>query len=108
MTARSVSAAGAEARTPSEPSSLPSLRSEEHTSELQSRVDVVCRLLLEKKKISQSHCWRGLRAVARPSRAWTVFRFYIAPWSAERWASDRPTRTLGAGNIAVATNRKSR
>src|SRR5438874_10318486 len=27
-------------------------RSEEHTSELQSRRDVVCRLLLEKKKIS--------------------------------------------------------
>src|SRR5438105_11064064 len=26
-------------------------RSEEHTSELQSRVDLVCRLLLEKKKI---------------------------------------------------------
>src|SRR5207247_7613314 len=29
-------------------------RSEEHTSELQSRVDLVCRLLLEKKKISTS------------------------------------------------------
>src|SRR5438105_11511548 len=29
-------------------------RSEEHTSELQSRVDVVCRLLLEKKKYSQN------------------------------------------------------
>src|SRR5438105_6306942 len=28
------------------------LRSEEHTSELQSRVDLVCRLLLEKKKLS--------------------------------------------------------
>src|SRR5207247_9595298 len=28
-----------------------SSRSEEHTSELQSRVDLVCRLLLEKKKI---------------------------------------------------------
>src|SRR6266849_9001869 len=27
-----------------------SLRSEEHTPELQSRVDIVCRLLLEKKK----------------------------------------------------------
>src|SRR5207247_9997804 len=27
-------------------------RSEEHTSELQSRVDLVCRLLLEKKKIT--------------------------------------------------------
>src|SRR5699024_12034650 len=29
-------------------------RSEEHTSELQSRFDIVCRLLLEKKKISNS------------------------------------------------------
>src|SRR5438105_12736064 len=29
-------------------------RSEEHTSELQSRVDVVCRLLLEKKKTARS------------------------------------------------------
>src|SRR5438105_6126101 len=29
---------------------LPFGRSEEHTSELQSRVDLVCRLLLEKKK----------------------------------------------------------
>src|SRR5437868_14634549 len=28
----------------------PSIRSEEHTSELQSRFDLVCRLLLEKKK----------------------------------------------------------
>src|SRR5438105_8216216 len=31
-------------------SSIFLLRSEEHTSELQSRVDLVCRLLLEKKK----------------------------------------------------------
>src|SRR2546421_4836459 len=30
---------------------LPAERSEEHTSELQSRSDLVCRLLLEKKKI---------------------------------------------------------
>src|SRR3712207_6862194 len=30
-------------------------RSEEHTSELQSRQYLVCRLLLEKKKIHQSH-----------------------------------------------------
>src|SRR5690606_9544862 len=29
----------------------PSLRSEEHTSELQSRENIVCRLLLEKKKL---------------------------------------------------------
>src|SRR5699024_9093099 len=31
------------------------LRSEEHTSELQSRFDLVCRLLLEKKKESRYH-----------------------------------------------------
>src|SRR5256884_36823 len=32
------------------PVSAPTLRSEEHTSELQSRLHLVCRLLLEKKK----------------------------------------------------------
>src|SRR5699024_11480631 len=31
------------------------LRSEEHTSELQSRFDLVCRLLLEKKKHNKYH-----------------------------------------------------
>src|SRR5438105_8818866 len=33
-----------------------SFRSEEHTSELQSRVDLVCRLLLEKKKQLHTCC----------------------------------------------------
>src|SRR2546421_9748512 len=33
---------------------MPCLRSEEHTSELQSRSDLVCRLLLEKKKQTYS------------------------------------------------------
>src|SRR5690606_41632994 len=32
------------------PGRVPGLRSEEHTSELQSRENLVCRLLLEKKK----------------------------------------------------------
>src|SRR2546422_6275332 len=32
------------------------VRSEEHTSELQSRLHLVCRLLLEKKKIRTSNC----------------------------------------------------
>src|SRR5690349_22088299 len=32
-------------------------RSEEHTSELQSRRDLVCRLLLEKKKRSSGSTW---------------------------------------------------
>src|SRR4051812_49688856 len=33
---------------------LASVRSEEHTSELQSHVNLVCRLLLEKKKTTQT------------------------------------------------------
>src|SRR5260370_32645543 len=31
-------------------------RSEEHTSELQSHLNLVCRLLLEKKKLSHNRC----------------------------------------------------
>src|SRR5215217_8934693 len=34
-------------------------RSEEHTSELQSRQYLVCRLLLEKKKQNKSKSWRS-------------------------------------------------
>src|SRR5690606_42143526 len=41
------------APTPTRSSSCPG-RSEEHTSELQSRENLVCRLLLEKKKIDDS------------------------------------------------------
>src|SRR6267143_5676165 len=39
-----------------EPLRLPRLRSEEHTSELQSPFHLVCRLLLEKKKLIKSNC----------------------------------------------------
>src|SRR5438105_12678838 len=35
---------------------LDAVRSEEHTSELQSRVDLVCRLLLEKKNTKEIIC----------------------------------------------------
>src|SRR5256884_1189323 len=37
------------------------IRSEEHTSELQSRLHLVCRLLLEKKKYHAHHCHRTTR-----------------------------------------------
>src|SRR5438876_7811710 len=51
-------------KTPSRPSSRVSfdsaLRSEEHTSELQSPVHLVCRLLLEKKKQSSTCSHRHL------------------------------------------------
>src|SRR5690349_22461751 len=40
---------------PGRTSTVSSLRSEEHTSELQSRRDLVCRLLLEKKKKNKKH-----------------------------------------------------
>src|SRR2546422_4601644 len=38
-----------------EPTHQARLRSEEHTSELQSRLHLVCRLLLEKKKKNKKH-----------------------------------------------------
>src|SRR5690554_7752253 len=49
-------------RVPQEPTqSLPTMpiRSEEHTSELQSRPHLVCRLLLEKKKIDYTSHYSG-------------------------------------------------
>src|SRR2546429_3621082 len=48
------------------------LRSEEHTSELQSRLHLVCRLLLEKKKhahIPGYRAWSVLRPAAAPRSA---------------------------------------
>src|SRR5699024_12368969 len=41
------------------------LRSEEHTSELQSRFDLVCRLLLEKKKKASRSEREGVRHAGR-------------------------------------------
>src|SRR5690606_39441700 len=40
-------------------------RSEEHTSELQSRENIVCRLLLEKKKDSARACWSTSNGLCR-------------------------------------------
>src|SRR2546429_5981581 len=43
------------------------LRSEEHTSELQSRLHLVCRLLLEKKKnTTRTKLTTGSKALSRP------------------------------------------
>src|SRR2546429_2711145 len=43
------------------------LRSEEHTSELQSRLHLVCRLLLEKKKTTRSRYGSSVRLVPHTS-----------------------------------------
>src|SRR2546429_2211343 len=63
-------------------SSANSVRSEEHTSELQSRLHLVCRLLLEKKKNSDDadehddhvldQLEDRLRTVGLPRRGWGV------------------------------------
>src|SRR2546430_10039104 len=46
-----------------QPDALPPARSEEHTSELQSQSNLVCRLLLEKKKEEVEHPrWTDFRS----------------------------------------------
>src|SRR2546428_4451426 len=53
------------------------VRSEEHTSELQSRSDLVCRLLLEKKKTHQPRA--GATATPRATEARGRYRA-VPPW----------------------------
>src|SRR5690554_7168597 len=49
-------------------------RSEEHTSELQSRPHLVCRLLLEKKKqTTLSHSNSACLSASRPSGSYSIF-----------------------------------
>src|SRR5438105_11989056 len=44
------------------------IRSEEHTSELQSRVDLVCRLLLEKKKKKKKKKKKNTKDIQKTSK----------------------------------------
>src|SRR6202030_1889757 len=68
------------------------LRSEEHTSELQSQSNLVCRLLLEKKK--QAFCLDGAVALNGPSAARASVRLCASvdaePRSAPRPCARRP------------------
>src|SRR2546429_5815880 len=50
------------------PEDVSVVRSEEHTSELQSRLHLVCRLLLEKKKKAEYHTAHGHSAIVRKQR----------------------------------------
>src|SRR5947209_11722077 len=59
-------------------------RSEEHTSELQSRQYLVCRLLLEKKKLARQRMLAALRAGGAP----------------------RPGNAVGAGAHRAANRRR--
>src|SRR2546430_4081150 len=84
-----------------------SKRSEEHTSELQSQSNLVCRLLLEKKKIfhfcfAESIMWE--REGKRPSRA--VLRTTQARLSP--MTLDRRRQTTGYPMNSATPNRLSR
>src|SRR5260221_5355950 len=50
------------------------VRSEEHTSELQSHSDLVCRLLLEKKKKNKSHKHSSKADAAEAVDVWSIIR----------------------------------
>src|SRR5436305_6532769 len=56
---------------PAPPPSRAWCRSEEHTSELQSRPHLVCRLLLEKKNVTGREC-QQTRSTAEPFRTGTA------------------------------------
>src|SRR2546421_984422 len=60
-------------------------RSEEHTSELQSRSDLVCRLLLEKKKNTKTHHHRStdteIEVDSRTHDAWMQPDHIINDWT---------------------------
>src|SRR3712207_7734780 len=74
-------------------------RSEEHTSELQSRQYLVCRLLLEKKKIP---CTRGPPAITLPNKttqtmdAHSTTRYVVNPI---RSASESPVNDVFSPNV---------
>src|SRR2546428_10320927 len=65
--AAAVALPGAHARAAGRRPAARACRSEEHTSELQSRSDLVCRLLLEKKKNKASPALTGSGATTHPA-----------------------------------------
>src|SRR2546429_6375858 len=54
----------------------PYVRSEEHTSELQSRLQIVCRLLLEKKNIIDTRECKLNRKILEPNKTPNTFKIW--------------------------------
>src|SRR5690554_2687022 len=83
---------------------LLSLRSEEHTSELQSRPHLVCRLLLEKKN---DHPGLDGREPHAPPRgpAPPALSFPVPALGARRWAPPRASAARARGDGAPAPGR---
>src|SRR5699024_11685781 len=59
----------------------PVFRSEEHTSELQSRFDLVCRLLLEKRKTRTAPCAPQRRRARSPRTLTPGVRSWYRAWA---------------------------
>src|SRR2546429_1128352 len=86
---------------PSSPRCEAPRRSEEHTSELQSRLHLVCRLLLEKKKKECTSVYRITIPTTDPSRLETMFvwlstshAFLVRSVGVHNWCSTLPVHRL--------------
>src|SRR5215207_4326685 len=83
------------------------VRSEEHTSEFQSRVDLVCRLLLEKKKDSYQLAWSTHAPTTSkspgrsPGVSWSVIHGRITRKPTPR----RPASHFRGGALVTSTRR---
>src|SRR5207247_7657182 len=83
------------------------LRSEEHMSELQSRVDLVCRLLLEKKKTkiatpTQERAILGYLDTTRyPSRDRVMFLMYMKAWISYKKIAFTPWSNVRAATVQL-------
>src|SRR5207249_7768274 len=79
-------------------------RSEEHTSELQSRFDLVCRLLLEKKK-TNIRSLVALASYAAASAACVVKAWPIASSGARRFTGRAGRRRWSRSSVCTRTRR---
>src|SRR2546429_1471529 len=84
-------------------------RSEEHTSELQSRLHLVCRLLLEKKKKRDARGWGGRCYCWAPSLGWAAcrdqvrLRWAIVMTAYGSFTMDRScSQAYSSGHVAMA------
>src|SRR2546429_3254199 len=84
---------------------LQELRSEEHTSELQSRLHLVCRLLLEKKKTEHCNDFQpqSSKSAHRPAAESLVVDEYKAP-ATWHMCSDIPYTCVPRMNLIATTS----
>src|SRR5256886_5524372 len=73
-------------------------RSEEHTSELQSQSNLVCRLLLEKKKTTMNRAYTIVTSTTTAKNANALFRIRISSrWTSSSSATITPAHRLIVG-----------